>query len=168
MLQSSRTPGTWKKVVMSHKGVRIATASIETLIGLCALGGGAAVVTGAFGFDQWLPVSWLEGTPFTDYTVPGLVLFVVIGGGMMLAATTVFVQREWAVMLSASMGLVMVGFEAVEVAIIDRNPQAIIPPTIMQQALMMALGLVIFGLSAFLWWHEYGSRRAPTSRAKHI
>jgi hypothetical protein len=152
---------------MPHKGRRIALASIEAFIGLCALGGGIAVVTGAFSFSQWLPVSWLEGTPFSDYTIPGLVLLVVIGGGMLLAATTIFIQREWAVLLSAAMGLVMIGFEAVEAATIDRNPQAVVPPTVVQQVLMAGLGGAIFSLAASLWLREYRARHLPTGRARH-
>lgn len=152
---------------MPHRGSRIALASIEALIGLCALGGGIAVVTGAFGFDQWLPISWLEGTPFPDYTVPGLILCTVIGGGMLLAASTVFIEREWAVLLSAAMGVVMIGFEAIEAAIIDRNPQAIVPPTVVQQFLMAGLGLVIFGLASSLWIREHRGRHVPIGRASH-
>ena len=37
---------------------------------------------------------------FSSYTIPGLVLLIVVGGGMLLAATTQFVHREWAVLLS--------------------------------------------------------------------
>jgi hypothetical protein len=86
---------------------------------------------------------------------------------MLLAAATVFVQREWAVLLSAAMGLVMIGFEVFEVAIIDRNTQAIIPSTLMQQALMSGLGLVVFGLASYFWMSEYRERHFPTSPVSH-
>jgi hypothetical protein len=142
---------------MKHKGRRIVLVVIEALIGLGAIGGGIAILTNAFNFDQWLPVAWLAGTPFSDYTIPGLLLLIVVGGGMLLATTTVFVQREWAVLLSAAMGLVMIGFEGFEVAIIDRYPQAVVPSTVVQQVLMSGLGLVIFALAASLWMAEYRS-----------
>jgi hypothetical protein len=149
---------------MLHNGNRITLAALEGFIGICALGGGYAVITGAFGFAQFLPLSWLDGTPFKDYTIPGLVLFVVIGGGMFLAASTIGIQRQWAVLLSAVMGGIMLGFEVVEVAIIDRNPQAVIPPTIVQQVLMAGLGLVIFSMAGRLWVREYG---VPHTAARH-
>src|SRR2546423_15646603 len=107
---------------MKHKAIRIALIVIEAIIGLGALAGGIAILTGAF--DQWLPLAWLQGTPFSDYNIPGLILFIVIGGGMLLAAATVFVQHEWAVLLSAAMGLIMIGFEVFEAAIIDHHPHA--------------------------------------------
>jgi hypothetical protein len=146
---------------MKHKAIRITLIVIEAIIGLGALTGGIAILTGLF--DQWLPLAWLQGTPFSDYTIPGLILLIVIGGGMLLAAATVSIQSEWAVLLSAAIGLVMIGFEVFEVAIIDRNTQAIIPSTLMQQALMSILGLVIFGLSSYLWMSEYRQHHFPTS-----
>ncbi len=150
---------------MKHKAVRIALAVIEVIIGLGAIGGGIAILTGAF--DQWFPLTWLQGTPFSDYTVPGLILLIVIGGGMLLAAATIFTQQEWAVLLSAAMGLVMIGFEIFEVAIIDRHPDAIVPSSLSQQALMSILGLVIFGLASYLWISEYRQQHFPTSPVSH-
>lgn len=150
---------------MRHKRTRLTLIVLESFIGLCALAGGIAIMTGAFGFDQWLPLSFLDGTPFTDYTVPGLVLFLVVGGGMVLAATTVAIQREWTVLLSAAMGLVMVGFETIEALAIDRNPQAVVPPTIVLQVLMAGLGLAIVGLAASLWLREYRDRHLAAGHA---
>jgi hypothetical protein len=150
---------------MKHKAIRIILLIIEAIIGLGAIGGGIAILTGAF--DQWLPLAWLQGTPFNDYAIPGVILLIVIGGGMLLAAATIIVQREWAVILSAVMGLAMIGFEIVEVAIIDRYADAIIPSTLAQQGLMSALGLVIFGLASYLWISEYREYHFPTSPVSH-
>ena len=99
---------------MEHKAIRITLAVIETLIGLGAIGGGIAILTGAF--DQWFAVAWLEGTPFSDYTIPGLILLIVIGGGMLLAAAAQFIQREWAVLLSVVMGFVVLGLVMIGLA----------------------------------------------------
>jgi hypothetical protein len=150
---------------MKHKAIRIALVIIEAFIGLGAIGGGIAILTGAF--DQWLPIAWLQGTPFSDYTIPGLILLIVIGGGMLLAAATILIQREWAVLLSAAMGLVMIGFEVFEVAIVDSHAEAIIPSTLVQQALMSVLGLIIFGLAAYLWISEYREHHLPSSPVSH-
>jgi hypothetical protein len=146
---------------MRHKAIRITLVVLEIIIGLSAIGGGIAILTGAF--DEWLPLAWLQGTPFSDYTIPGLVLLIVIGGGMLLAAATILMQREWAVLLSAMMGLVMIGFEIGEVAIVDRYADALIPSTLVQQVLMSGLGLIIFGLASYLWIREYRERHFPSS-----
>ena len=102
---------------------------------------------------------------FRDYIIPGLILTVVVGGGMLLAAATQFIQREWAVLLSAAMGLILIGWEIVEVAIIDRYAQAVVPSTVVQQVLFSVLGLVIIGLSAYVWMTEYRGQHVPTRHA---
>ncbi len=154
-----------KNVHMEHKGRRIALVVIESFTGLGAIGGSIAILTGAF--DQWLPLAWLQGTPFSDYTIPGLALLVIIGGGMLLAAATQFTRHEWAVLYSAAMGLAMIGFEIVEAAVIDRNAQAVIPSTIVQQILFFALGLTILGLSASLWIAEYRGHHILNRHVRH-
>lgn len=53
---------------------------------LNALAGGYYGLSGAEG----VPTEWLEGSPFSDSTVPSLILFVVVGGSFMFAATAVF------------------------------------------------------------------------------
>ena len=150
-----------KYAKMEHKGRRITLAVIEAITGVGAVGGGIAILAGAF--NQWLPLEWLQGTPFSDYTIPGLTLLVIIGGGMLLAAATQFIRREWAVLFSAVMGLVMIGFEIVEIAVINRFEQAMVPSTIAQQVLFLTVGLMIFVLSASLWMAEYQHRHVPTT-----
>jgi hypothetical protein len=152
---------TEKRTTMKHKAIRIILLVIEAIIGLGAIGGGIAILAGAF--NQWFPLAWLQGTPFNDYTIPGLILLIVIGGGMVLAAATILIQREWSVLLSAAMGLVMIGFEIFEIAIIDRYPDATVPSSLSQQAIMSILGLVIFGLASYLWISEYRQHHFPTS-----
>ena len=150
---------------MKHKGIRIALIVIEALIGLGAIGGGIALQSGAFA--QWLPVSFLQGTPFSDYMIPGLVLIIVVGGGMLLAAAAQFIRSEWAVLLSLVMGLIMIGWEIVEIVIIDRNEQAVVPSAVVQQVLFSVLGLVIVGLTVFLWMTEYRSQHVQGEHISH-
>src|SRR6266496_768285 len=150
---------------MKHKGIRFALAVVEACIGLGAIGGGIALLIGAFA--QWLPVEFLQGTPFRDYTIPGLVLTIVVGGGMLLTAATLFLQREVTVLLSAAMGFIMIGWEIVEVAIIDRYEQAVVPSTVVQKVLFSLLGLVIIGLAAYLWMTEYRGQHVQTRHISH-
>lgn len=149
---------------MKHKGIRITLVVIEACIGLGAIGGGIALLIGAF--DVWLPIAFL-GTPFSDYIIPGLILIIVVGGGMLLAAATLFIQREWAVFLSAAMGLIMIGWEIAEIAIIDRYEQALVPSAVVQQVLYSVLGLVIIGLAVYLWMAEYRDQHVSTRHANH-
>lgn len=138
---------------MKHKGIRIALVVIEVFVALGAVLGGVGLLTGAIPF-MVMPVEFLQGTPFNDYAIPGLVLLIVVGGSFFFAAATMLTGREVGVLASALAGLIVIGFEAVEVPIIDRFA-SVLPTAVPQQILMTALGLACFGLAAFLWMSEY-------------
>jgi len=80
---------------MKHEVIRIALLVIAT----SAVAGGIAVLGGVV-FEYKLPLAWLAGTPFSDYTIPGLALAIVVGGSALIAAATIFIHREWAVLVS--------------------------------------------------------------------
>jgi hypothetical protein len=63
---------------------RIALVAIELVVALGAVYGGLSLLADPdeLGVDH----AWLDGSVFPDYTIPGLVLLVVIGGGMLIAA----------------------------------------------------------------------------------
>ena len=150
---------------MNHKIVRIALVVIETFVGLGAIAGGIALLTGVFA--QGIPVAWLQGTPFSDYTVPGLALAILVGGGMLLAAATVFILREWAVLVSAVAGIFMVGFEVVEAVSVDSKAGNGLPLVAGLQVFYFVLGLAIFGLAAYLWMTEYRDHSLLTRHISH-
>jgi hypothetical protein len=135
---------------MKHKFTRITLVVFEAIVALSAIAGGVSLATGTITF----PLAWLQGTPFSDYTIPGLVLAIVVGGSALLAAATVFIRREWAVLVSVAAGLLMVGYEVVRVAMIDHLDWF--------YALYFVLGLSIFGLAAYLWIAEYRRQHFPT------
>jgi hypothetical protein len=86
---------------------------------------------------------------------------------MLLAVATLFIQREWAVLLSMAMGFIMVGWEVVEEAIIDRYLQAVVPGTLVQQ-IPSVLGLLITGLAASLWTREYHGHSFLTRHMSYV
>jgi energy-converting hydrogenase Eha subunit B len=96
------------------KLARIAIIVIQLVVMLNALGGGYYGLTGAEGVDP----AWLEGSPFDSYVVPSLFLFVVIGGGMALASLVWIVHNRHAALLSLAMGLILIAWIVVQVAII--------------------------------------------------
>jgi hypothetical protein len=64
------------------------------------------------------PLEWLHNTPFSDYTIPALVLAIVVGGSSLIAAVTVFTGREVGVLTSVAAGLIMAGWIVVEVVML--------------------------------------------------
>jgi len=141
---------------MKHTLVRIALVVLEAIVALSAIEGGLELVTGKSTF----PLAWLQGTPFSDYTIAGLVLAIVVGGSALLAAATVFIHREWAVLVSVAAGLLMAGYEVVRVALIDHLDW-------FWDGIYFVLGLAIFGLAAYLWMTEYRNYHLQTRHGSH-
>lgn len=98
----------------SHNLTRFSLCFLLTLLALNAFAGGYYGMAGAKG----VPVVWLTGSPFNNYFIPGLILFVFVGGSAMIAALALFLDfpraREMA-FLSAGMVFIWL---IVQVAII--------------------------------------------------
>jgi hypothetical protein len=92
---------------------------------------------------------------------------IVVGGSALLAAATVFIHREWAVLVSVLAGLLMAGFEVVEVVSIDSKVGNALPTALVLQLFYVVLGLAIFGLAGYLWMGEYRSQRFHLRHASH-
>ena len=70
------------------------------------------------------------------------------------------------VLASALAGLIVIGFEVVEVPIIDRYANTL-ATAVPQQIIMTVLGLACFGLAAYLWLTEYRSHSFLTRNGSH-
>lgn len=140
---------------MKHTLVRITLVVLEAIVALSAIAGGLSLVTGTITF----PLAWLQGTPFSDYTIPALVLAIVVGGSSLCAAVTVFIHREWAVLISVVAGLLMAGYEVVHFALIDHLEGFYV--------VYFVLGLAIFGLAAYLWMTEYRGYHMQMRHGSH-
>jgi hypothetical protein len=87
-----------------------------SLGGLLAFGALNAFAGGYYGMSgaDDVPREWLEGSPFEDYFIPGLVLFVVVGGSLLAAAIAVFAGLHFARLVALASGVVVLGWLAVE------------------------------------------------------
>lgn len=59
---------------------------IEFFNGLSGLAGGLGLISDPSAASLGMELSWLEGTPFSTYLIPGIILFVFNGLGNILAA----------------------------------------------------------------------------------
>ena len=91
-----------------------------SLGGLLAFGALNAFAGGYYGMSgaEDVPREWLEGSPFDDYFIPGLVLFLVVGGSMLAAAIAVFAALRIARLAALGAGLVVLAWLAVETLIV--------------------------------------------------
>ena len=82
-------------------------------LALNAFAGGYYGISGADG----IPVEWLRGT-FSTYLIPGVVLFVVVGGSAALAAVALFANRERSFGLAKLAGWILAVWLAAQIAIV--------------------------------------------------
>src|SRR6266571_3032222 len=92
----------------------------------------------------------------------------IAGGSMLLAAATILSGREIGVLASALAGLIMMGFEVVEAAVIDRIGGSQLLFAVSLQAFYFALGLAIFVLACSIWVTEYRSYHFQARHASHV
>jgi len=96
------------------KLIRISLGSLLALVALNAFGGGYYGMAGA----KDIPVEWLHGSPFPDYFIPGLFLFVVIGGLSLYASIAVFRRHPLAYRFTVFCGCIILLWIIIQVSII--------------------------------------------------
>jgi len=96
---------------MTHRTNRIALGLLELFVVLTAVQGAIFVIPN-------LPPAWIKGTPFADYTIPALALGIVCGGGSLIAGLAVMFRPLLGGALSIMAGVVMIGFELVEISVV--------------------------------------------------
>ena len=119
--------------------------------GLLAFGSLNAFAGGVYGLSgaEGVPLELLEGSPFRTYFVPGLILFVVVGGSLLFAAVAVLAGSRIARVGAVTAGTVVLVWIAVQVSVIGYV-------SVLQPATALG-GLLILVMSLFL---PGGSRKA--------
>ena len=138
-------PPTWTVVTCPRPSVRMAGHALSATVllqGVSGVVGGYALLAEPSGRLIGLPLAWLEGTPFSDYFVPGIILFSVIGVCPLVVAWGLWRGRSWAWYGSLLVGMNLAIWIVVEIVMIGYQPD---PPL---QALYGSLSFVILSLSA--------------------
>jgi len=99
---------------LKHATTRYVLGGVLSFGALNAIAGGYYGLSGAEG----VPKQWLEGSPFTDYFIPGLVLLIVVGGAFVVSAIAVFMELRIARHAALGAGVIVLGWLAVQMAII--------------------------------------------------
>lgn len=99
--------------------VYIGLGALQAFIGLGALGGGLMLVIDPSGSALGLPTSLLEGSPFSDFLIPGIFLLAVNGVGSMIGAGHSFTRRRYALELAIVLGAILVAWIVIQVIIIS-------------------------------------------------
>ena len=94
--------------------IRYLLGALLTFGAINAFAGGYYGLSGAKG----VPLEWLAGSPFSDYFIPSLILFVVVGGVFSFAAIAVFMRSRLARVSAFIAGTVVLVWIGVQLAII--------------------------------------------------
>lgn len=127
----------------------IGAVVLDVILGIGAVGGGLALMLGPHGEILPLPISRLKGSPFDSYFGPGLILFTVLGVGPIAVALLTWRRQRWAPLLTFGVGLALLIWMGVEVAIIGYASD---PPL---QPIYIGLGVAI-SLVGIAWLRQTG------------
>lgn len=124
---------------MRERHVRIALVAVDLFAAVSAIAGAVGLLVGYMN----IPLSVLLGTAFTDFTVPALLLGIVVGGSALAAAAIALVgPPQFEPLASVVAGCIMVGWITVEVAMIGLGSWL--------QPAYFAVGLLMIGLAGLL------------------
>jgi hypothetical protein len=112
--------------------VRHGLGGLLVLLAVNAFAGGYYGMSGA----QDVPTAWLERSPFDSYAIPGLILFVAVGGSSLLAGLAVLAGARGAPVAALGAAAVTMVWIAAQVAII--GPTSWLQPTVVGVALVIA------------------------------
>lgn len=94
--------------------VRYILGLLLLVLALNAFAGGYYAMAGA----PNVPLSWLRGSPFNTYFIPGLILFLFVGGAALFAAIMVFRQQPIARKAAIACAAILFGWIVVQMLII--------------------------------------------------
>lgn len=99
---------------LSERIIRYTLGFLLALLALNAFAGGYYGMAGA----KTVPIEWLKGSPFRSYFIPGLILFICVGGSALIAAIAVFRRRHIARKAAFMCSIITLLWLSVQVAII--------------------------------------------------
>ncbi len=105
--------------------------------GISGVLGGALLVYDPTGDTLQIPLSLLDGTPFGNYLLPGLILLIVLGIFPVFVAYGLWGKQRWSRMGTLAVGLALIVWIGVEIAMIGYQSE---PPL---QAIYGVVGILI-------------------------
>ena len=103
----------------TYKSLRIVAIVWLILMGLNALAAGYSFMVEPSGADIGIPLSYLQHSPFKNYFIPGLVLFITIGLGCMLTAFFAIKNFNFYPQLLFVQGCILLGWIVIQMLMIQ-------------------------------------------------
>jgi len=100
--------------IRKDKTIRYSLAILLLIIALNAFGGGYYALAGA----KDVPLEWLKGSPFKSYIIPGLFLFIVVGGLCLFTSIALITRKLYDRTLSFICGILLILWIVIQVRLI--------------------------------------------------
>lgn len=117
----------------------LALAGLDGLIALLALWGGLELAVGAAAFQ--MPTEWIAPLGLHGWLLPGVVLIVLIGGSMAVAAVASWKGIRHAAATSIAAGVILLGWLALQFVLFGLQVPVQIITTVLALA-VVAIGIV--------------------------
>lgn len=101
-----------------HTWPVIALGIIQLVAGFSGVIGGRELIADPSGSGLDMPVHWLADTPFSDYLIPGIVLFVLVGLASLIGATITFYKQRHAGLIAVGLGAVLMVWIIVQILMV--------------------------------------------------
>jgi len=142
------------RLLAALRGVLIV---LTGFLALSAIPGGIALLAGVYA----PPVQQLEGSVFSSFFVPGLVLLVAVGGSALLAFVLLTRRKRFGTVMAGLAGACVMTFEFVEVLAIGSPPG----PAFVMQALYFGIGLGLVCISLPFLLYSTDALSVPQGQA---
>ncbi len=127
---------------MKHRSSPRRLIALDGFAAVSALAGGVMVISG---WPYAFPMTWLQGTPFDSYVIPGLLLGVIVGGSAAVSTVATLRRATSGPVLSAVSGIMMMGWIAGEIFVLHANVGF---TPLWPLYFLVGLGMTLLGLRA--------------------
>lgn len=117
---------------------------LTVFLSITSLAGGIALAAGL----NAPPAEQLTGSIFKDFTIPGIVLTLFVGGSALFAAILLIRKNVFASLFSVLTGIIIMSFEFVEILVIG-SPEGIARNL---QIFYFGIGFIISILALGVWF----------------
>ena len=126
-----------------HKHLHRTSVVLLIVLGIAALFGGAAFIYDPTGGTLKMPVSFLDHSPFTNYLVPGIILFGLIGVSSVVITVLTVKKIKYYELFIAYKGLILMLFIIAQLFLLDATSPL--------QIIMIVYGFMVFVLGVILY-----------------
>lgn len=100
--------------------LNIVAAALLLFNGIGALYGGWSLMAYPDGSDLQMPMEWLERTPFSNYLIPGIILFIANGLCSIFVFAMLLFNHKKASWLVMAQGVILVGWIVVQILLVQK------------------------------------------------